>query len=376
MRDSRIGTFGALALGLVLALKVDGARGDAGRRSPPPRSSPATPRAGSRASSSSPPAATSRADRHRRLHRRRPRPPAAWPSPPRPAASASPACRRSPAPAPRSPRRPGSPPATCSRARLFERRLGGYTGDCLGATQQLSEVGALPRDRSRGSDPGAPHPARGRGGVCYGRDRHRASPPSFAAEADGARRAARRPVDRIVTSPLARCRRLADHLGARLGAAGRRSTPTGARWTSAPGRAGPGTRSRAPSSTPGPPTSWTPARTAARASRCSSPAPAGALARCRAGRGLLAVTHAGPIRAALFADRRRCGRLAARGRLRRDNRPRPGPMPAAHPLTFRSPRTPRACLVHALCIMRASNKTPLTIANEATSPSAPLRTCC
>jgi len=24
---------------------------------------------------------------------------------------------------------------------LYERRLGGYTGDCLGATQQLSEVG-------------------------------------------------------------------------------------------------------------------------------------------------------------------------------------------------------------------------------------------
>ena len=26
---------------------------------------------------------------------------------------------------------------------LFERRLGGYTGDCLGATQQLSEVGLI-----------------------------------------------------------------------------------------------------------------------------------------------------------------------------------------------------------------------------------------
>lgn len=30
--------------------------------------------------------------------------------------------------------------ATVWLARLFKRRIGGYTGDCLGATQQLSEV--------------------------------------------------------------------------------------------------------------------------------------------------------------------------------------------------------------------------------------------
>ncbi|MCF8185105.1 MAG: adenosylcobinamide-GDP ribazoletransferase, partial [Polynucleobacter sp.] len=30
---------------------------------------------------------------------------------------------------------------TLLAARYFVRRIGGYTGDCLGATQQLSEVG-------------------------------------------------------------------------------------------------------------------------------------------------------------------------------------------------------------------------------------------
>ena len=30
--------------------------------------------------------------------------------------------------------------ATWWLARLFRRRIGGYTGDCLGATQQLAEV--------------------------------------------------------------------------------------------------------------------------------------------------------------------------------------------------------------------------------------------
>ena len=30
--------------------------------------------------------------------------------------------------------------ATLWLARLFKRQIGGYTGDCLGATQQLSEV--------------------------------------------------------------------------------------------------------------------------------------------------------------------------------------------------------------------------------------------
>ena len=30
--------------------------------------------------------------------------------------------------------------ATLWLARLFKRRIGGYTGDCLGAVQQLSEV--------------------------------------------------------------------------------------------------------------------------------------------------------------------------------------------------------------------------------------------
>ena len=30
--------------------------------------------------------------------------------------------------------------ATLWLARMFGRRIGGYTGDCLGATQQLSEV--------------------------------------------------------------------------------------------------------------------------------------------------------------------------------------------------------------------------------------------
>jgi adenosylcobinamide-GDP ribazoletransferase len=30
--------------------------------------------------------------------------------------------------------------ATLWLARLFKRRIGGYTGDCLGATQQLAEV--------------------------------------------------------------------------------------------------------------------------------------------------------------------------------------------------------------------------------------------
>lgn len=31
--------------------------------------------------------------------------------------------------------------ATLFLARKFNRRIGGYTGDCLGAVQQLSEVG-------------------------------------------------------------------------------------------------------------------------------------------------------------------------------------------------------------------------------------------
>jgi len=30
--------------------------------------------------------------------------------------------------------------ATVFLARFFQRRIGGYTGDCLGAVQQLSEV--------------------------------------------------------------------------------------------------------------------------------------------------------------------------------------------------------------------------------------------
>jgi adenosylcobinamide-GDP ribazoletransferase len=30
--------------------------------------------------------------------------------------------------------------ATLWLARLFRRKIGGYTGDCLGATQQLSEM--------------------------------------------------------------------------------------------------------------------------------------------------------------------------------------------------------------------------------------------
>lgn len=30
--------------------------------------------------------------------------------------------------------------ATIFLARMYKRRIGGYTGDCLGATQQLSEV--------------------------------------------------------------------------------------------------------------------------------------------------------------------------------------------------------------------------------------------
>ena len=54
--------------------------------------------------------------------------------PPRPRSS-------SPAPAPRSPRALGLAAGHLAARAAFERRLGGYTGDCLGATQQLSEAG-------------------------------------------------------------------------------------------------------------------------------------------------------------------------------------------------------------------------------------------
>jgi alpha-ribazole phosphatase len=51
-------------------------------------------------------------------------------------------------------------------------------------------------------------------GLCYGRSEVDLAP-DFATDADALATRLARP-DRIVTSPLARCRRLADHLGARL----------------------------------------------------------------------------------------------------------------------------------------------------------------
>ena len=99
--------------------------------------------------------------------------------------------------------------------RLFEPRLGGYTGDCLGATQQLGEVGLL--RRGAGMSLTLLRHARplGAEGVCYGIS-DLAAPPLAAAEAD-ALAARLGPAERIVSSPLARCLPLAEALGARLG---------------------------------------------------------------------------------------------------------------------------------------------------------------
>ena len=142
MRDSRIGVYGALALGLVLG--AEGARRSRRCRpaSPPPRWSPATAR--SRLSSLVVIATSryARAAGHRGLHRRR-----AGAGGLAVAAATGVArllgllvARPAPARRWRPPR--GSPLGhLLARARVFERRLGGYTGDCLGATQQLSEAG-------------------------------------------------------------------------------------------------------------------------------------------------------------------------------------------------------------------------------------------
>ena len=137
MRDSRIGTYGALALGLTLALKATAL---------------AAMPAGLAAAALIAAHAVSRA-----LRRPRRSPPAATSAPPAPAASPPPAsaAAASPSPPPPPPSASLVPrPVPASRsppliglaaghllARLsFERRLGGYTGDCLGATQQLTEA--------------------------------------------------------------------------------------------------------------------------------------------------------------------------------------------------------------------------------------------
>ena len=140
MRDSRIGTYGALGLGLVLALKASAlaamrrgtaaaalVAGHAASRAVGRRSSIATSRyARAAGTGASPPRASWPRARARGRHRRR-------------AAPRAPARRRRRRGADAAPS--ASPPATLLARALFERRLGGYTGDCLGATQQLSEAG-------------------------------------------------------------------------------------------------------------------------------------------------------------------------------------------------------------------------------------------
>jgi alpha-ribazole phosphatase len=136
-------------------------------------------------------------------------------------------------------------------------------------------------------------------GRCYGRT-DIALGPGFAAEADALAARLPRP-DRIVTSPLARCRRLADRLGARLHAPVAvdldwREIDFG-RWEGQPW-----------SDLPRPELdAWAADLLHARPHGGESVALLlarirRALARCRAAPGrTLVVTHAGPIRAALFA---------------------------------------------------------------------------
>ena len=66
---------------------------------------------------------------------------AVWRWPPRPAVSACSGLSWRRWPGRRSPRAAGLAAGHLLARGVFERRLGGYTGDCLGATQQLSEVG-------------------------------------------------------------------------------------------------------------------------------------------------------------------------------------------------------------------------------------------
>ena len=135
-------------------------------------------------------------------------------------------------------------------------------------------------------------------GICYG-STDIAAAPGF--EAEAAALAARlAPADRIVSSPLRRCRRSPSSSAARLGAPLDPRRRAGARWTSAPGRAAPGTPSpRAELD------AWAADFLHARPHGGESVAmlaarTAEALAACRAPAGApLVVTHAGPIRAAL-----------------------------------------------------------------------------
>jgi alpha-ribazole phosphatase len=134
---------------------------------------------------------------------------------------------------------------------------------------------------------------------CYGR-LEVALTPHFAAEADALAARLARP-DRVVTSPLARCRRLADHLGARLHApvavdADWQEIDFG-RWEGLPWSEVPRPELDA----------WAADLMHARPHGGESVAmllarTRRALDRCRAAPGhALVVTHAGPIRAALLA---------------------------------------------------------------------------
>jgi alpha-ribazole phosphatase len=134
-------------------------------------------------------------------------------------------------------------------------------------------------------------------GLCYGSSEI-ALAPTFPAEAETvAARLGR--ADRIVTSPLGRCRRLAEHLGAALGAPVAveddwREIDFGA-WEGRPWSAIPRPELDA----------WAADFLDARPHGGESVAmllarTRRAIAACGAGR-TLAVTHAGPIRAALFA---------------------------------------------------------------------------
>jgi alpha-ribazole phosphatase len=135
-------------------------------------------------------------------------------------------------------------------------------------------------------------------GRCYGR-LEVAIAPDFAAEADALAARLPRP-DRIVTSPLGRCRRLADRLGARL------RLPVAidpdwqemdfGRWEGLPWDAVPRSELDA----------WAADLLQARPHGGESVAmllarTRRALDRCRGPAGTLVVTHAGPMRAALVA---------------------------------------------------------------------------
>ena len=103
--------------------------------------------------------------------------------------------------------------ATGGTMRLaYGRRLGGYTGDCLGALQQTSEVGLLPR-RPRMSLILLRHtrPA-GPAGLLLRRTELALGP--RLPRGSGAAGQALPRFSRVIASPSLRCRRLAERLAA------------------------------------------------------------------------------------------------------------------------------------------------------------------